>query len=167
MATAIDRQVEAFSESAKELDHDAIIAASKEACALHDRIIAGIHVSKMVEEHIAVMRGDDTVPQRYWVEGNTVTSNLLRSMMMVQSKAEAFAGDAKHAALMAEFRASIVRVRKSLSALQDLRLPAERQAKNRGIVESVDYNEFVDSAKKLPPAQSWYEEDEKKLRGTK
>jgi len=168
MPTVIDRQVEAFKASAgdfvSEIDHDELIAASKEAYSVHDMLLSGILVTRMISGHIADRKTDAAVGAEHWVELSDTINGVLREMIRVRRKAESFKDDHRKTANLAEFDECIVELRCGLACATDLQLPAQEREANHKIIQGLEYNNLIaDPASALPP-QEWFDEDFRHLR---
>jgi len=168
MPTVIDRQVEAFSASAddfvSEIDHDELMDASKEACSVHDMLLSGVLVTRMISGHIADRKTDADAAAEHWVELSDTINKLLREMIRVLQKAATFKDDHRRTANLAEFDECIVELRCCLACAMDLQLPAQEREANNKIIQGLQYDDLIaDTAAHLPP-QEWFEEDIKHLR---
>jgi len=167
MPTVIDRQVEAFKASAddfvSEIAHDKLIAASKEACSVHDMLLSGILVTRMISGHIADRKTDAGAGAEHWVELSDSINRVLREMIRVRRKAATFKDDHRKTANLPEFDECIVELRCCLACATDLQLPAQEREANSKIIQGLQCDNLDADAHRLP--QEWFDEDITRLRG--
>jgi hypothetical protein len=174
--SAIDRQIQAFGESAAAVDSEfergAPIAPAEESRAARDLqalLQIGIFLGRTVVDQAAGVAANieknEAKAKSLLPSGEAAFKGVLQAMVNISRHARRLVSAGYQLPSLTEFDEVIVKVRDGICVFQDLALPKEKREENDDIIGSASYAAFSASAADHQPPQSWFEEDFSPLRG--
>ena len=169
MLTAVNRQVQAFGDSALAAESQTGFASvSTVECdvrEIQDLIHIGVSVAQVVSDHVDELLEATDVPAEHWQHGVRALSAFLQALGRVRKMTSRLAANGHRFRSLLEFEAALVKTRQCLSVAQDHELPSATQAAHAEVLARASCESVASQGERGRPPQSWFEEDVTGVRG--